>query len=290
MDSFDISHDISLKLLNGTKCQLDSSWNYPDITSPFSRMYLIISGKGNILINNQRVDLIPGNLYLIPSYITCSYYCDSYLEKYYIHFTNSFTNGLNIFDLYPVAFSVKAQKRDFELFDRLLAINPDIGLKVADPEIYHKKKWVNKNPTQNSLSNYLESTGILYNLLSRFFSLGEKNTEPVKYAIGNLKKALVHIDQNISEKIAVSDLADLVCLSDDHFTRSFKKMVGITPNRYLNMKRIEKAQLLLITTNLSIKEIVEKTGFNSVSFFNRNFKKFTGNTPMEYKNMQLEII
>jgi AraC-like DNA-binding protein len=290
MESPDISLNIRFKLLNAAKCQLDSNWNYSNITSPFSRLYLVINGHGCLTINNQKIDLFPGFLYLIPSYVTCSYYCEDYLEKYYLHFTNSFTNGLNIFDISPISVSTPSQQNDYELFDRLLSLYPNIGLNASDPEVYHKKNWVNESPGQNSMSNYLESIGIIYTLFSRFFSSGEKNKEKIKYAFGNMKKVLTYIDQNISGKLPIKELADLDCLSADHFTRSFKKIIGHTPNRYINLKRIEKAELLLITTDLSIKEIAEKTGFNSVSFFNRVFKKITGSSPMAYKRIHLNIL
>ncbi len=290
MESFEYSLELRLKLLNCDHCQLDTSWNYPNITSPFSRIYLVKSGSGILMLNNQKIELLPGSLYLIPGYVTCSYSCDNFLEKYYLHFTNAFINGLNIYDISPVAISAIAEKRDYDLFDRLLAINPSLGLRVTDPEIYQKKNWVNKNPGYNSLSAYLESTGIIYSLFSRFFSHGEKNQEMIKYAFGNFKEVLMHIEQNISRDISIRELADLACLSNDHFTRLFKKIIGITPVKYLNLKRIEKAQLLLLTTNLSIKEIVEKTGFNSISFFNRTFKKTSGSTPYIYRKIQKEII
>lgn len=290
MDFFDLSPDLKFKLLNGAKCQIDNSWNFPNVTSPFSRLYLVVSGYGFLVINNQKIDLIPGNLYLIPGHTTCSYYCENYLEKYYLHVAISSSNGLNIFDMFPFSTTVEAVKSDYELFERLLEINPNIDLRVTDPEVYHIKPWVNKEAGYESLAQYLESSGIIQILYSRFLVQGQKNIEIINHPYGNLKEVFIYIEQNLSKRISIEQLATMMFLSADHFTRLFKKMMGITPLNYINMKRIERAQLLLISSQMSIKEIAEQSGFNSVSFFNRMFKINAGITPLEYKRRQIEVL
>ena len=51
-------------------------------------------------------------------------------------------------------------------------------------------------------------------------------------------------------------------------------------------EKIEKAQILLFSGNLSVKDIAYTLSFNNVSYFNRLFKSFVGCTPVEYKNEQ----
>ena len=60
----------------------------------------------------------------------------------------------------------------------------------------------------------------------------------------------------------------------------------MTPVKYINQKKIEKAQILLFSGNLSVKDIAYTLSFNNVSYFNRLFKSFVGCTPVEYKNEQ----
>jgi YesN/AraC family two-component response regulator len=57
------------------------------------------------------------------------------------------------------------------------------------------------------------------------------------------------------------------------------------PLQYINMKKIEKAQILLLTTGLSLLEICEKTGFNNLPYFYRVFQKQSGCTPATYRRM-----
>lgn len=88
-----------------------------------------------------------------------------------------------------------------------------------------------------------------------------------------IAKAVRYIHKHIAEEIELEKLAELSCLSKDHFIRLFKKGMGTTPLQYVNQKKIEKAQLLLLTEELAVKEIAFRLAFEDYSYFNRLFKK-----------------
>ncbi|WP_366087768.1 helix-turn-helix transcriptional regulator [Mucilaginibacter sp.] len=69
----------------------------------------------------------------------------------------------------------------------------------------------------------------------------------------------------------------------DYFSRLFYENTGERPLSYIQVKRIERAQLLLTTTNLSFYDIAAETGFENLSYFSRIFKKITGQPPGAYK-------
>jgi AraC-like DNA-binding protein len=56
-----------------------------------------------------------------------------------------------------------------------------------------------------------------------------------------------------------------------------------TPTQYINQKKIERAQVMLIIDDLPIKEIAYNLSFDNISYFNKLFKSLTGLTPGEYK-------
>jgi AraC-like DNA-binding protein len=68
------------------------------------------------------------------------------------------------------------------------------------------------------------------------------------------------------------------------FRKIFKEYTGISPGQYHLSLRIRQAKELLINTNLSIKEISYRLGFESIFYFSRVFKSKTGINPTEYKN------
>jgi AraC-like DNA-binding protein len=263
----------------------NSDSDYQDIISPFTRIYLITEGCGSLIIGNKKIPLEAGNLYLIPSFTPCTYHFSEGLGHYYIHFSIDAPNGLSPFNMYSYTNKTAATELDKNLFIRLVEINPNIQLPHHHPNVYQNKLWLNKKVTYTSASHYLETTGILKQLFSRFLEPCQSQvmTSMLKY---NIQPILLHIQNNLGRDICVNELADMACFSKDHFSRVFKSITGMAPCDYIIRKRIERAQFLLLTTEMGQKEIIEETGFRSASYFSRIFKKITTYTPERYRKQR----
>lgn len=81
----------------------------------------------------------------------------------------------------------------------------------------------------------------------------------------------------------LNSLADNMNLSSGYLSSLFKSLFGIPFQDYLNNIRMEKAKLLLLTTDLKNYEISDQIGFDNVYYFNSKFKKTFGVTPKEFK-------
>lgn len=126
----------------------------------------------------------------------------------------------------------------------------------------------------------MESRGIIYQLLAEFLH----QAQPKKYvADERITRVLAYIRTHLNAKPDIEALAALSCLSKDHLIRIFKREMKMTPLCYINKKRMEKAQLRLVTELTPIKEIAYQLGFEDQAYFNRIFKKTTGLTPMNYR-------
>ena len=97
-----------------------------------------------------------------------------------------------------------------------------------------------------------------------------------------LSPALQHMNQFYQTNITVKQLAQLCNMSPTHFRREFKHDKGISPMRYLNNLRIEKAKVLLKARIHKISEIAEMTGFSNVYHFSNRFKELMGMSPSKY--------
>jgi AraC-like DNA-binding protein len=72
-------------------------------------------------------------------------------------------------------------------------------------------------------------------------------------------------------------------MSYSSFRKIFKEQMGISPNQYVLELRLDKAMQLLRATNMSINEIADQAGFDSISYFSRMFKQRTSISPKEYR-------
>ena len=285
MYSEQISESLTFHLRNTALLSFDTNSDYQDIISPFTRIYLITEGNGSLIIGNHKIQLESGNLYLIPSFTSCTYHFGAGLSHYYIHLSIDQPNGLSPYSLYSVLNKVEAHELDSKLFQRMVQINPDLQLPHHHPNVYQTKLWLNKKVVYTSAGHYLETTGIIKQLFSRFLEPCQSQvmTSMLKY---NIQPILLHIQNNLGRDICVNELADMACFSKDHFSRVFKSITGMAPCDYVIQKRIERAQFLLLTTEMSQKEIIEQTGFKSASYFSRIFKKITSYTPEKYRKQR----
>jgi transcriptional regulator GlxA family with amidase domain len=102
-----------------------------------------------------------------------------------------------------------------------------------------------------------------------------------------LRRAKDVMDRDWAERIDLDSVAAAAGYSRYHFVRLFKEAYGETPGQYLSRRRVERAQDLLRTANLTVTEICLAVGFDSLGSFSSRFKQLTGLTPSEYRRQAL---
>jgi transcriptional regulator GlxA family with amidase domain len=91
--------------------------------------------------------------------------------------------------------------------------------------------------------------------------------------------AIAHIEASLDRPLRIAELARAVNLSTSRFTRLFRVATGDSPARYLQIRRLERARILIETTFFTIKEVMGKVGFNDPSHFTRDFSRQHGISP-----------
>ena len=280
-------------LLNTDHVKLNKNWNYKNVTSTFYRLYLIDGGEGKLYNAAEVLNLEDGYIYLVPSFTTCSYYCDSYLSQYYISFAEDSADGSSLFSSNRNIFKLKATEDDINCFKKILHLNPNRGLHTSyNPNVYEKRPILKTFSEQNEfmpVSAFVETYGILLQLISRFLTPELFLMEDNSKIHSKISDAINYIQTNLQSNITVACLAKRANHNPDYFSRLFYENTGERPLTYIQSKRIERAQLLLTTTDMPFYEIATETGFENLSYFSRIFKNITGQTPSSYKKHSLVI-
>lgn len=100
-----------------------------------------------------------------------------------------------------------------------------------------------------------------------------------------IQDAISFINDHYRTDIRFVDAAGKAGMSPAHFSRIFKKVMGISYQDYLNSRRVTKARNLLRSSALTITEIALSVGFCDPTAFGRIFKKLTGHTPSVYRSL-----
>ncbi|WP_338552821.1 AraC family transcriptional regulator [Paenibacillus sp. KS-LC4] len=97
-----------------------------------------------------------------------------------------------------------------------------------------------------------------------------------------IDRTIHYMNEKFAEGMTRQKLSSIAGMSLWHYSHQFKHWVGQSPIDYLNSIRINKAKEQLLYSNLRIKEIAEKVGFEDEFYFSRKFKKAAGITPKQY--------
>lgn len=97
-----------------------------------------------------------------------------------------------------------------------------------------------------------------------------------------LRRALVLIDLNLTERFSLSELAISVGVSRYHFARLFRASTGHSPMQYFLRQRVQRGKVLLVREGYSICHVATLLGFCDQSHFTRTFRRLMGCTPSQF--------
>ncbi len=275
---------INLQMLNVGFAKHNGDWNWEDVQSPFARIYYVTEGYAKVFTSSGVMELRPNHLYIIPSYVKHTTWCDGKFSHYYLHVYEAFRKEADIFEYYDFPSEVEACEGDERVFADMCRLYPFATLPASDPSSYDFASKFNayvKRYNEMQLYEKMELRGRILLLFSRFVHYATPRLWTTDERFTNV---LDYIHLHLNSDVDVDTLSDVACVSKAYLTRLFQKHFNTTPLQYINQKKVEKAQLLLITDNMTVKEIAYSLGFNDHSYFIRFFKKVTGLTPNQYRD------
>lgn len=130
--------------------------------------------------------------------------------------------------------------------------------------------------------------GFLFQLVFLLLSHRQKkSTSPALQtkSLEKIKTILKYVEEHYADHITIDDMAAITFYSKSHFMKFFKAHMGTGFIEYLNDYRLTIAERLLRTSDATVLEIAEKSGFDNLSYFNRMFKRKYGQSPGKQRKL-----
>lgn len=241
-----------------------------------------ISGGGNVILNNKTFEISANTIMLRQPGQVCRssppYSCYA--------LTLDFSDNAELLENYTRKRSGDLQP---EINHPCLDIMPQY-ISVVSPTVYQNifsKLYylyhLGNMPVKEDYDTIL--TDLFLNCLTDSVHYINKKFHKNDIVKPELQKLCEWLRINSSRDITLQDMAKTVCLAPNYLHRIFVSQFGITPNRYLQLIRFEKACQLLTNTNSSVVSISYNCGFNCPSYFTKQFKAHFGITPKDYRNL-----
>ncbi|WP_444912931.1 helix-turn-helix domain-containing protein [Microbulbifer sp. PAAF003] len=131
---------------------------------------------------------------------------------------------------------------------------------IQQPEVFSEPLVVLKVRELVELIPRLDSSGTVVKMLGQLFIRQQPKLQEV-------------VQAHLYSSLKLADLAFLCHMSESTFTRKFKQVYGSSATKYITSKRMEKAQQLILNSDLSLTEVALECGFDELSYFSRVFKQ-----------------
>lgn len=253
------------KLLSITSSKFEDDWISSPHTHCFTEIFYIKNGKGHMQIESSNISISANNLIIINAYVQHT----------------EISSPVAPLDYYVLGVE-RLQITSKDSNDYCIFHFPDSNPSVRQcfENILSELKY--KNDSYNAIcQNYLE---ILVLQLCRKDHVSYDIVE-TQQSSRECNKVKHYIETNYHDKITLEHLSKLSSLNKYYLTHKFTEMYGKSPISYLNQVRIMACKDLLRTTNQSIEEIANMTGFSSPSYFSQTFQKTCKMTAHQYRKV-----
>lgn len=158
---------------------------------------------------------------------------------------------------------------------------------IRDTQLYHLALLLRAEIQGNGLGIrlYGESllTALSIYLLKMHDTFAPISSADYSLTRPNLQQTIDYIHTNLSESLSLTDLSRVAGLSPTYFSQLFRQSIGVPPHQYIIRKRVEYAQHLLKTSDLSLSQVAVSSGFSDQSHLCRHMKRLLGVSPNQIR-------
>lgn len=232
-----------------------------------------LQGKGWYYVKDHRFEVGPNDFFILPATKDELRYGADEADPwtiYWVHFSG----------------------RDMEMFNQSFGI----GLLDAPQQILFNQKglelWdlmyksLEMGYSKENLSN---ANFCLYHFVATFLFPDKHLNEKKQDAKDMITEAVLHMKSKLHSNLTVKDLALKSNLSISHFSTLFRKSTGMAPMDYFIHLKLQKACLLLYSSDSKIKVVAAAVGYDDPYYFSRLFKKHMNSSPNQYRVLRKKV-
>jgi AraC-like DNA-binding protein len=267
---------LEISPISAVDWQCNELWSIESRIVPDSMFFYIYEGFGQGHVEDKHFDLQPGDMMIMPKGAAhgASQKKGHVFRLSSVHFHPLVFGGVNILDLLGFPVHVRTEKGRDDIIETCV--------RQLDQEFAVKAPGYRRAAASCLMQIFLHIVRHFGSTFTPPFAT-DKSAE-----LRRLLPAFDYLERNIEDgSVCIGDLAKTVHLSEVQFRKLFGRVTGLSPARYIQSRRIERACRLLRESDASIEQAASATGFADTAFFCRVFKSWTKSTPTEYRRMQL---
>ena len=247
----------------------------------FPQLWYCIDGEFSISINNEICKFTKGSLAIIPAGVAHTVHTkETYAHVFSADITydifletepDEYLNAKN--HLFVYAFT---QKSNDKL--RIFSLNKASQMLIQNLLSQLAVLSTTYNVDITAIRKTLDDIFLLPELTSTGKELAK--AEHLWHAkITPVLSAIKYVNEHYQEKILIDDILKMFAMGHTGFFASFKKILGITFNSYLQIRRLHACHSLMVRTTFSMSYISDMCGFSNQSHMERAYKKHSGTLP-----------
>ena len=223
-------------------------------------------GKGEIQLDGIKTQIVPNQFFIIPKNVKHEYKANEAdpWSIYWFHFNGTFSPYLYKRFLSKQNINIPFSIKTIELFEKIFILFDS-----------------------NNIENQIEYANLLsLNFISSFIYHdfeSDIKTQHSDTMVDSIKSFLL---ESLDKNLTLDKIASKFNYSKSYLHTKFKLKTGYPVMVFFNLKKVQKACEYLSYTDLSIKEISFKVGFEDPLHFSRIFKNYMGKSPRNYKQSQ----
>ena len=286
---------IALAAVQGTldlRCQLHGSWHldHPQLPAGEAAYHIVLSGECRLsLPDGRHLPLREGQLLLLPqgsSHVLSHEGGASGTpreDRFGALPRVRIGRGTNGLDMFCGHFHHAPGSALFDALPQVLLLQIQANSSLAALVGLLRQEAESARPGARSVIDHL--SGALFSLILQTHLEQQPMLDGALALLGDTRMArawLAMLDDP-ARAWSVSELAGLANQSRATFARAFTTLAGVSPGAMLTRLRMERARLLLRTSNLSLNAVALEVGYDSPAAFSRAFRQCHGDAPGRYR-------